>query len=336
MKDLVLVISSDNDVINVSRTLTSDYKLIWAKTGKEGIEAYQHNLMMVQVVVLDADLEDMLAQEWIQHVSRIGSLPYIILTASQGVSKWTIESMKAGAMDTVQKNPLKSVDLAIAVHQGFDLKTMSLHLSRSMSLSKHLHIRARLRAFLDFYKRSKSIGRAVAPHEMAMYFPSKSLELDFPLEGVIEAIHQGDTLPLLKQWKERPILLIVEEDSSLRLAFKNNFADDFEVIWAQNLEQAFSEIDQISELDCAILDIELSGMSGEKGVPILKKMFPKIQMVMISTGVDYPLISKALRQGAADYFLKPVNHYTLRKRLYSLLESSLLNRLLGQYMGADG
>lgn len=333
---MILVVSHDSETIEACRTLAEDYELLFANTGREGIRAYEHHLLTVQMVVLDSFLDDMLAQDWLRQVSKYSSVPYVIVVASDEVPSWMIESMKAGAMDIIQKNPLHVADLAIAVHQGFDLKNLNLYLNRSKTLSKHADIQARLSSFLDFYKLRKSIGGVVAPHELAMYFPSKSLELELPLEGVIEALHGGDTLPLLKQWKEKPVLLIVEDEPCMREALTLDFSDEFEVISVANMEEAFVEIAHVSELDSAILDIGLSGLSGEKAVPVLKKMFPKIQMVMLSGYQDHPMISKALRHGAADYFLKPVNHLTLRERIYNLLESSLLNRLLGQYMGADG
>lgn len=57
-------------------------------------------------------------------------------------------------------------------------------------------------------------------------------------------------------------------------------------------------------LDLILLDIGLPGLSGIEGIPLLKKRFPSVEIVMLTQYEDPGLLLSALHAGAYGYLLK--------------------------------
>lgn len=336
MKSTILIVSSDSETRSIAeRVLSHDYELIVAKDGAEGISQFEANLSKLQMVILDTTLSDMLAQDWIK-TSAKHYLVYTILMAADRVSDWMVESMKAGAMDIVRKEPFYETELVLAVKQGFDYTRMTRYLERMAEHNQNKMIQHRIEAFFSFLKAKKSQWESLSPNEIALYFPSEELNPELPLEQVVKAIETGETYSLIKKWKHRPKLLIVDDEDHLRETLYCEFVQEFEVILASSCEEAMRLSENHPEIDLAILDIAMPDMSGDDFVPILKQKFPKIQILMLSGYSEYRLISKTINFGAGDYVLKPYDSNDLRQRVFGLLQSSILNRVLSKYMQAEG
>jgi|GEM_PF-5739185 len=337
MKALILVVSSDEDTIqSVSQTLHTDYELIVARSGEEATRLYVHHFLTVQMVILDTALNDTLAHEWLKKTQSYCLPAYTLLLASDSVPGWMIESMKSGAMDIVMKNPLYESELLLAVQQGFDYRNLMLYIARSNEHAKNQRIHNRMTAFLKLLHARKSKGLSVSPNEIALYFPSQELEPELPLEKILEAIESDDTYALMKQWKDRPTLLIIEDEDSIRNNLHAEFGRECEVILASSCEDALGQLSDQNTVDIAILDIGLPGMSGDDFVPVLKEKFPKIQIVMLTGYREHRLIVKTLNSGVGDYVVKPFSAQVLRHRVFGLLQSSVLNRVLANYMMERG
>ena len=336
MKTLLLVVSNDQTTISAcEHVLAADYQLKIARTGKEGVKLYEDHLLEVQMVILDTDIQDMTAPNWIGQITSHYPLPYTILVASDKFPYAMIESMKGGAMDILRKNPLSESELVLAVKQGFDYRNMTLYLSRAAEQSKNQTIRSRLDAFLNFVHARKKEGLVVSPNEIALYFPAGNLEAELPLETVIEAIETERSHTLVKKWKEKPCLLAVDDEEDIRKTLTLELNRDFDLILASSCEDALEKIKDKPVLDVAVLDVGLPGMSGDDFVPILKEKYPNIQIMMLTGYSEHRLISKSFNGGAGEYMVKPVDGDALRQKLFALLQVGILNHVLSTYMKAD-
>jgi len=336
MKPTLLLVSSDpSTVFTVNAALSQNYSVLVAQNGAEGRQLFESHMVLIQMVILDMTLSDMRAQDWMKFISHY-YLPYTLLVADGEMTDWMVASMKAGVMDIIRKNPLSEEELALAVRQGFDYSQVTHYIARVSAHTRNQTIQKRLEAFLKLLKSRKAQGRVVTPNEIALYFPSTEVAQELPLDQVIAAIESNDTYALIKQWKSRPKLLIVDDESDVRKGLNYGFCSDFEILLAESCEEAMVLISKQETVDVAILDIGLPGMSGDDFVPILKTKFLNIQIVMLTAFDEHRLITKTMTQGAGDYVFKPYNDLALKQRVYGLLQSSILSRVLALYMKAEG
>lgn len=120
--------------------------------------------------------------------------------------------------------------------------------------------------------------------------------------------------------------LIVEDDDDTR----DNLCDILEldgyrVEAVGTMRQALAERDW-SSVAMIILDRRLPDGSAEELLPRLKKLAPEADVIVATGFADLDGAIAALRNGAADYVLKPINADALRTRLAQLVERRRLAR----------
>src|ERR1700743_2055205 len=99
---------------------------------------------------------------------------------------------------------------------------------------------------------------------------------------------------------------IVEDNEKLRgtLARVLNRADGFRCVSQYpNAEDALKDLPEIKP-DVVLMDINLPGMNGVECVRELKKLLPKVQVMMLTVYEDTENIFNALAAGANGYMLK--------------------------------
>lgn len=99
---------------------------------------------------------------------------------------------------------------------------------------------------------------------------------------------------------------IVEDNDKLRgtLARVLNRADGFNCASQHaNAEDALKELPQVKP-DVVLMDINLPGINGVECVRQLKKILPKVQVMMLTVYEDTENIFNALAAGASGYMLK--------------------------------
>lgn len=115
------------------------------------------------------------------------------------------------------------------------------------------------------------------------------------------------------------------------------------------LEGSFASIDEILEqqanlksLDMILLDIELGGENGIAHIQVLKKTFPDIQIIILSSHSTDDHIISALRAGADSYCLKGAGSDNLWQAIMqtwkegSYLDSSVTKKVIGFFSNFAG
>lgn len=137
--------------------------------------------------------------------------------------------------------------------------------------------------------------------------------------------------------RERPRLLIVDDEPiNIQLLYQL-FADDHAVFMATNGQQALNICSQ-QHPDLVLLDIEMPGMNGLEVCQRLKAspQTQDIPVIFITAHIDEAMETSGLRAGAVDFISKPINHNIVRARVNTHLLLKMQSDLLRQLAYQDG
>jgi len=124
-------------------------------------------------------------------------------------------------------------------------------------------------------------------------------------------------------------LLVVDDDTAIRETLAHHLARArFEVMTAESAEAALA---RIGELDPAVVlsDVRMPGMNGIELVTRLRSLVPDLNVVVMTAFEDMETAVGAIRAGAHDYLVKPLD----LDRLELVLERAVRDRALRQRVG---
>src|SRR5262245_35995198 len=99
-------------------------------------------------------------------------------------------------------------------------------------------------------------------------------------------------------------LLVVDDEEGPREALHLIFKDDYDLLLASNGRAAI-ELARKHEIDVALLDIRMGGMSGIEVLARLKEVDTNMQVIMMTAFETTDTIRQALQLRASDYITKP-------------------------------
>jgi DNA-binding NarL/FixJ family response regulator len=97
---------------------------------------------------------------------------------------------------------------------------------------------------------------------------------------------------------------IVEDHSEFRqsLVYLISSFSDYSVAWSfSSVEET---LENFTETDIILLDINLPGLSGIEAIPLFKRKFPELKIIMLTILEDDFHILEAIKSGADGYILK--------------------------------
>jgi two-component system, NtrC family, response regulator AtoC len=118
-------------------------------------------------------------------------------------------------------------------------------------------------------------------------------------------------------------LLVVDDDESVLTALKMTLEGDFAVCIAKNGANALQLLHE-KEPDLVLLDIGLPDMSGIELISRIKSADPEIVIIMVTAVEETRMVVKALKLGAYDYLVKPIDAQELRITIQNALETRVL------------
>lgn len=100
-------------------------------------------------------------------------------------------------------------------------------------------------------------------------------------------------------------VLIVDDDQDLRDNLMEVLSDNgFSPEPAENGEVALERL-QTDKYDLVLLDSVMPGMDGMETLPLIKRAYPKIRIIMLTAFSTVDGAVEAMRKGADDYLTKP-------------------------------
>ena len=102
-------------------------------------------------------------------------------------------------------------------------------------------------------------------------------------------------------------VLIVDDEPIVRESIRD-WLDDagYEVYTAESGEEALELVEK-QDFSIIVIDVRLPGKTGIKVLSEIKQQKPQIQSIVITAYPSAELATEAMKLGAVDYLIKPVN-----------------------------
>lgn len=114
-------------------------------------------------------------------------------------------------------------------------------------------------------------------------------------------------------------LLVVDDDASVRRTLHTTlYGLGFDIGEASTGDEALA-LCRIVRYEAVLLDINMPGKSGIETCAELRRMRPRLAILMVSVNEDYERKIKALEAGADDYVIKPFHMRELTARIRAAL-----------------
>ncbi len=119
---------------------------------------------------------------------------------------------------------------------------------------------------------------------------------------------------------EEASILLVDDEENLRwsLALILRRAG-YAVTTAANVIEARQHL-QNGAFDLAFLDLKLPGISGLEVLPEMRRQYPEMQVLILTAHDKLEAAVEAVRNGARDYLLKPIDPLLIVSRVKEILE----------------
>ena len=116
------------------------------------------------------------------------------------------------------------------------------------------------------------------------------------------------------------VLLIDDEIAYVNVLTNRLSKRGFDVGKASSGSEAFQILRQRS-FDVAVLDLKMADMDGIEVLKILRKMVPKMVVIMLTGHGSAKAAHEGIRHGAYDYLTKPCELYELIQKIVDAYEN---------------
>ena len=144
---------------------------------------------------------------------------------------------------------------------------------------------------------------------------------------------------------EHPYKIVVVDDESESLAAMTRALQrvGYDVISFEDGEAALQQATVLQDIDLVVSDLKMPRITGLDLLKQMRTMNPEAGFLIVTAHGTIESAVEALKSGADDYILKPLDLHELRERVHhilqtrrSQLEIRQLLRQLGQQSGVDG
>jgi two-component system nitrogen regulation response regulator GlnG len=122
-------------------------------------------------------------------------------------------------------------------------------------------------------------------------------------------------------------LLVVDDEPNVLYSLEKSLrSDTLEVVTACTGRQAVERVRQRPP-DAVVLDVRLPDVSGLDAFDAIRALDPRLPVIVVTAYAATDTAIEAMKRGAFDYLLKPVNFHQLREAVARAVEVSRLGRV---------
>jgi DNA-binding NtrC family response regulator len=131
-------------------------------------------------------------------------------------------------------------------------------------------------------------------------------------------------------------LLIVDDDPTIRESLSEALAEDgFDVRCAADGTRALAAMEGCRP-HIVLADVRMPGMNGLELLRVLHERVPGVDVVVMTAFDDMPTVVEAMREGAADFLVKPLDLHQLRRVLRNVRDDRWLRERSGREVAEAG
>lgn len=119
-------------------------------------------------------------------------------------------------------------------------------------------------------------------------------------------------------------ILVVEDDPSMLLYYKEAFSNKYRILTASSGTNALAY--NLETIDLALIDHNLPDISGVEVIKEMKRRRPSILIILITAYGDEDLAVRSFRAGTKDYVKKPFSYQELQKKIDFFLSLKTVSR----------
>jgi len=120
-------------------------------------------------------------------------------------------------------------------------------------------------------------------------------------------------------------ILVVDDEQHIRTMLQGLIQGENHEVHLAGDGYTALEILKTTEMDVVITDLLLPGMTGIELLKIIRREFPRIQVIMITGMPTIESATEGLRRGAFDYMSKPVSGEVVLKTIRNAIRVKLLD-----------
>ena len=113
-------------------------------------------------------------------------------------------------------------------------------------------------------------------------------------------------------------IFICEDDPGVRESLKLILADDYDLTFTFNGQEGLKTLKSLQP-DLIIMDIKMPLMGGLDILPKVKRIKPRVPVLMITGYEASDVAAEATEKGASDYLTKPFDRFQIRSKVENLL-----------------
>jgi DNA-binding NtrC family response regulator len=115
-------------------------------------------------------------------------------------------------------------------------------------------------------------------------------------------------------------VLVVDDDAKIRESLSEALSDSVtDVRTAEDADRALSIIDERLP-DVVISDVRMPGLDGLALLKLLRERAPSVDVILMTAYDDMPTVVTAMREGAIDFLVKPLDLHDLRRVIGKVFE----------------
>src|SRR5262249_33174025 len=137
-----------------------------------------------------------------------------------------------------------------------------------------------------------------------------------------KSLREAPCLAEMETGEAMPSLLVVDDEANVLYSLAKSLqSDTLEVLTAQTGREGIELVER-RRPDAAILDVRLSDLSGLEVFDRIRQIDPRLPVIIITAYAATETAIEAMKRGAFEYLLKPIDFHQLREVVQRALELS--------------